>query len=128
MNQDKRRDYRDLVLWQKAMGLAAEVHRVTIKLPRHEMFGLTAQVRRAAVSIPSNIAEGAGRRTTRDFLAFLHIARGSLSELETQLFLAQSIGYLSEADWAVARTGTIEVGRLLNAVISGLRRRQETSV
>jgi four helix bundle protein len=128
MNHDKRRDYRDLVLWQRAMGLAAEVHRVTLKLPRHELFGLTSQIRRAAVSIPSNIAEGAGRRTTRDFLAFLHIARGSLSELETQLFLAQSIRYLSEADWAVARTGTIEVGRLLNAVISGLRRRQETSV
>ena len=128
MNQEKRRDYRDLVLWQKAMGLAAEVHRVTIKLPRHELFGMTAQIRRAAVSIPSNIAEGAGRRTTRDFLAFLHISRGSLSELETQLFLAQSIGYLNEADWAVARTGTIEVGRLLNAVINGLRRRQETAV
>jgi four helix bundle protein len=128
MNQEKRRDYRDLVLWQKAMGLAAEVHRVTLKLPRHELFGMTAQIRRAAVSIPSNIAEGAGRRTTRDFLAFLHISRGSLSELETQLFLAESIGYLNEADWAVARTGTIEVGRLLNAVISGLRRRQETSV
>ena len=127
MNHDPRRDYRDLVLWQKAIELAAEVHRVTPRLPRYEMFGLAAQIRRAAVSIPSNIAEGAGRRTTRDFIAFLHVARGSLSELETQLFLAQSIGYLSEADWAVARTGTIEVGRLLNAVINGLRRRQETA-
>ena len=128
MNHDKRRDYRDLVLWQKVMGLATEVHRVTLKLPRHEMFGLTAQIRRAAVSIPSNVAEGAGRRTTRDFLAFLHISRGSLSELETQLLLAQSVGYLTEQDWGAARTATVEVGRLLNAVISGLRRRQETAV
>jgi len=128
MISEKRRDYRDLLLWQRAMELAAEVHRVTLQLPRHEVYGMTAQIRRAAVSIPSNIAEGAARRTTRDFLAFLHIARGSLSELETQLFLAQSIGYLSEAEWSVARNGTIEVGRLLNAVITGLRRRQETAV
>jgi four helix bundle protein len=110
------------------MEMAAEVYRVTPKLPRHEMFGLAAQIRRAAVSIPSNIAEGAGRRTTREFIAFLHIARGSLSELETQLFLAQSIGYLNEADWHAARQGTIEVGRLLNAVINGLRHRQGTTL
>ena len=128
MNHDKRRDYRDLLLWQKAMELATEAHRVTLKLPRQETYGMAAQIRRAAVSIPSNIAEGAGRRTTRDFLGFLHIARGSLSELETQLFLAQSIGYLHEADWSAARAATIEVGRLLNAVINGLRRRQESGV
>ena len=65
MEQEKRRDYRDLVLWQRAIEMAAEVHRTTLKLPRHEMFGMAAQLRRAAVSVPSNIAEGSGRRTTR---------------------------------------------------------------
>jgi len=128
MEPQKRRDYRDLVLWQKAMELAAEVHRTTLKLPRHELFGMVAQVRRAAVSVPSNIAEGSGRRTTREFIAFLHIARGSLSELRTQLILAEKILYLSEADLCSAYRLSDEVGRLLNAVIRGLRRRQTAAV
>ena len=78
----------------------------------------------SAVSIPSNIAEGSGRRTTREFIAFLHIARGSLSELKTQLFLAQRVGYLDDADVTTTDSLGDEVGRLLNAVIRGLRRRQ----
>jgi four helix bundle protein len=123
MDQEKRRDYRDLVLWQRAMELATEVHRVTLKLPRHEMFGMSAQLRRAAVSVPSNVAEGSGRRTTREFIAFLHIARGSLSELKTQLDLARRIDYLADADLSNADSLSDEVGRLLNAVIRGLRRR-----
>jgi len=124
MEQQKRRDYRDLVLWQRAIEMAAEVHRTTLKLPRHEMFGMAAQLRRAAVSVPSNIAEGSGRRTTREFIAFLHIARGSLSELKTQLVLARTIGYLADADLSKSDLLSDEVGRLLNAVIRGLRRRQ----
>ena len=124
MDQGKRRDYRDLVLWQRAIELAADVHQVTLKLPRHETFGMAAQIRRSAVSIPSNIAEGSGRRTTREFIAFLHIARGSLPELKTQLFLAQRVGYLDDADVTTTDSLSDEVGRLLNAVIRGLRRRQ----
>lgn len=124
MDSSKRRDYRDLVLWQRAMELATEVHRTTLKLPRHEMFGMTVQLRRAAVSVPSNIAEGSGRRTTRKFIAFLHIARGSLSELKTQLALARTVGYLADPDLSIAESLSDEVGRLLNAVIRGLRRRQ----
>ena len=124
MEQGRRRDYRDLVLWQRAMELAAEVHRVTLKLPKHEMFGMAAQIRRSAVSIPSNIAEGSGRRTTREFIAFLHIARGSLSELKTQLVLARTVGYLADTDLSNADQLSDEVGRLLNAVIRGLRKRQ----
>jgi len=127
MAQESRRDYRDLVLWQRAMALAIEAHRATSRFPRHELFGLVAQIRRAAVSVPSNIAEGAARRTTRDFIAFLHIARGSLSELRTQLLLARNFGYLSEADLCSTESLNDEVGRLLNAIISGLRRRQETT-
>ena len=121
MEPSKRRDYRDLVLWQRAVELAAEVHRVTLKLPRHELFGLAAQMRRSAVSIPSNIAEGSGRRTTREFIAFLHIARGSLSELRTQLLLASEVAYVTGSEISVAENLTDEVGKLLNAVIRGLR-------
>jgi four helix bundle protein len=88
------------------------------------MFGLTSQLRRAAVSIPSNVAEGAARRTTRDFIAFLHIARGSFAELETQLHLARDIGYLDDAALVPVLGRLDEVGRLLNAVIVGLRRRE----
>jgi four helix bundle protein len=124
MESQKRKDHRDLIVWQKAMELAAETHRVTRKLPPHEMFGLVSQVRRAAVSVPSNIAEGAARRTTREFIAFLHVARGSLAELQTQLQLAQRVGYLTDTDLASACALMDTVGRLVNAVISGLRRRQ----
>ena len=88
------------------------------------MFGMSAQLRRAAVSVPSNVAEGSGRRTTREFIAFLHIARGSLSELKTQLVLARTVGYLADADLSNTDSLSDEVGRLLNAVIRGLRRRQ----
>ncbi len=75
------RDYSQLVVWQKAMDLVETVYRTTKTFPREEQYGLTSQIRRAAVSIPSNIAEGQGRHTTRDFLHFLAIAHGSLKEL-----------------------------------------------
>lgn len=106
------------------MVLAADVHRLTTELPRHELFGLSSQLRRAAISIPSNVAEGAARRTTREFLSFLHIARGSFAELETQLHLAVDIGYLTDPALAPVRGRLDEVGRLLNAVIVSLRRRE----
>jgi len=104
------------------------VRGVTLKPPKHEMFGMAAQVRRSSVSIPSNIAEGSGRRTTREFIAFLHVARGSLAELRTQLALARTVGYLADADLSNTDLLSDEVGRLLNAVIRGLRRRQMTTL
>ena len=109
------------------MALATTVHQLTGSLPRHELFGLSSQLRRAAISIPSNIAEGTARRSTREFLAFLHIARGSLAELETQLLLAEKIGYLAENALLTVWPSVHEVGRLLNAVIRGLRRRESHS-
>jgi four helix bundle protein len=113
------RDYRDLEVWQKAMDLAAEVYVATCEFPTNERFGLSSQLRRAAVSIPSNIAEGAGRRTTKDFIAFAHTARGSLAELETQMLLAARIGLPVD----IQRWGPKidELGRLLNGLIRSLR-------
>lgn len=91
-----KRKHHDLKVWQTAMTLAKDVYRFTESFPKTEVFGLTSQIRRAAVSVPSNIAEGAGRNGNREFLKFLYIARGSLSELETQLILAKDIGYLTD--------------------------------
>jgi four helix bundle protein len=120
----KRSDFRDLLVWRKAMALAAGTYRVTPRLPREGIFGRTGQLRRSAVSVPSNIAEGSSRGTTREFIRFLHVARGSLGELQTQLLIARDVGYLTEVDLEPALTLVDEVGRLLNAVISGLHRRQ----
>jgi four helix bundle protein len=106
------------------MTLAAGTYRVTQRLPRQEAFGLTSQLRRSAVSVPSNIAEGSSRGTTREFIRFLQVARGSLGELQTQLLIARDVGYLTEADLDPTLALVDEVGRLLNAVISGLHRRQ----
>src|SRR3989344_2803565 len=88
---DKIRSYKDLLVWQKAMQLCERVYSVTSKFPNEKKFGLVSQIRRSAVSIPSNIAEGRGRTSRKDFIQFLHIALGSTNELETQLELAKRL-------------------------------------
>ena len=117
----KRRNHKDLVVWQKAMSLARTIHVLTLSFPPEELFGITSQLRRAAVSIPSNIAEGAARATTREFIQFLYVARGSLAEIETQLELAEGAGYTKRSEDIFTQAD--EVGKLLNAVIRGLRRK-----
>ncbi len=89
-----RRAHHELVVWQSSIALVKTIYDLTSKFPREETFGLTAQMRRAAVSVPSNIAEGAARSSKKEFGHFLAIARGSLSELETQLEIAKQLGYL----------------------------------
>ena len=93
----QQRKYQKLVVWQKAMSFVTEVYRVTRTFPGDERFGLTSQMRRAAISVPSNIAEGAGRGSDREFIRFLQIAKGSLFELETQIGICQRLGLLTEA-------------------------------
>jgi four helix bundle protein len=112
--------YRDLVAWQKAMTLVTDNYRATSKFPRDEQFGLTSQVRRCSVSIPSNIAEGQGRLSEKEFRYFLGQARGSLIELETQFQIAYNLGYLeaSEANALLQSCG--EVGRILNGPITSI--------
>ena len=89
------RDYRDLIVWQEAMDIAAEVYSLTREFPREEAFGMTSQMRRCAASIPANIAEGFGRAQRRTFIQFLRIAQGSLKELETHTILCVRVGLLS---------------------------------
>lgn len=88
------RGHYDLDAWKLSRKLVSAIYRLTQAFPKEEMFGLTAQMRRASVSIPSNIAEGAARNGSREYAHFLNLARGSLSELETQLFIASDLGYI----------------------------------
>ena len=106
--------YEELVVWQKAMLLAKKVYCVQKQLPKEEMYGLGDQIRRAVVSIPSNIAEGFGRDTDKEFKHFLSIARGSLFETKTQLQLAENLGYLTIDSEMLALFD--EIGRLINGL------------
>jgi four helix bundle protein len=94
----KPRHYKDLLIWQRGMGLAKMVYQITARFPAEERYGLTSQLRRAAVSVPSNIAEGQARRGTGEFLQFLSIAEGSLAELETQLLLSVELSFCKQVD------------------------------
>ena len=121
------KNYKDLVVWQKAMDLAAEVYLLAKRLPKEETYALADQMRRAASAIPSNIAEGFGRGTNRDYANFLSIARGSAFETETQLLLCVRVKYLTEADISTAVTLLAEVGKMINSVISMLRSNSKTN-
>jgi len=124
MERLSRLNYKDLILWRKAMDLAVLVHQSCTTLPRSEAYGLVYQLRRAAISIPSNIAEGYARGFRKEYIYFLHLACGSMAELETQLLLAQRVGYLPESAVADLQDRIDEVARILHAMIAGLRRRQ----
>jgi len=117
--------YQDLKVWQTSMKLTLEVYRLTQSFPTQEMYGLTSQMRRAAVSVASNIAEGKGRSSDRDFALFLCHARGSLHELETQGLIARQLGYLNQTSAQSFQTLIDETGKMLNGLISSMRK-QET--
>ena len=114
----KTSDYKQLQVWQKGMDLTEEVYRLVKQLPREETFAMSDQLRRAAVSVPSNIAEGHGRGTDKEFIKFLTIARGSLLEVETQLLICNRLNLISSSDSRLAQSLIIETGKMLNALIS----------
>lgn len=113
--------YRDLKVWQGAMRLTIDVYQATEKFPRHELYGLSSQLRRAAVSVASNIAEGKGRSSDRELHQFLNLARGSLYEVETQLEIAESLGYLQSIDSRALLDQTESIRKMLCAMISKFR-------
>jgi four helix bundle protein len=113
--------YRDLKAWQQAMSMVQEVYRLTQAFPREEAYGLTIQLRRAAVSIASNIAEGKGRSSDKELLHFLSNAKGSLFEVETQIMIADRLGYLSQSQSDQLLSQSAEVGRLLNGLMKAFR-------
>ncbi len=114
------KSYKELIVWQKAVDLVIAIYRSSVAFPKEEVYGLRQQLRRAAVSIPSNIAEGQCRTTTKDFLHFLAIARGSLAEVETQVLIAQRLDYFSTEQTIELFNATNEVGRLLSGLINSL--------
>ena len=113
--------YKDLIVWQKAIALSIEIYRLVKLLPKFETYGLADQMRRAVVSIPSNIAEGKGRNSAREFVHFLSIARGSQKELETQIYLCTQLEYFTDEDASAAFNLCEEVGKMLNALIIKLQ-------
>lgn len=112
--------FRDLRVWQEAMKLTTEIYRSTTVFPRHELYGISQQIRRAAVSVPSNIAEGKGHRSNKEFVHFLLHARGSLLELQTQLLIAKELEYIGKEE-AERLLGLAEaVGRALSGLINSM--------
>ena len=111
------RSHRDLIVWQKAMDLVEAVYKATASFPKEETYALTSQIRRAVVSIPANIAEGQGRRLTKEYLYFLANARGSLLELDTHLEIAARLKYLSRENYSGLRDRLDEVAKILNGLM-----------
>jgi four helix bundle protein len=118
------RNYRDLKVWQESYELCLDIHLATRKFPSEERYGMTGQMRRAAVSVPSNIAEGYGRKSTADYLRSLYIAYGSNCELETQTLLATDLKLLSPSDSKKIAERVSEAERMLKALIRSLEQRQ----
>ena len=116
------KNFRDLLVWQKAHKLTLEVYRATTHFPKEEMFGLTSQLRRATASIAANIAEGAGRSGQAEFARFLHIAAGSANEVEYHLLLAHDLNYLTEADYTRLLNDLIEIKKMLSSLIAKIKR------
>ena len=113
--------HRDLRVWQESISLVKDIYSVTGRFPEEEKFGLVTQMRRSAVSVPSNIAEGAGRGSQREFAQFLVIARGSLSELETQIIIAKELNYLN--DIAVIENRLHSIFQLLGLLLNKMKKK-----
>lgn len=113
----KTKDYKDLIVYQKAYDLALEIYKITRDFPKEEQFGLISQMRRAAISVPSNIAEGYRRKTKNEYVQFLHISYGSLGELKTQLEISNDLGFISKENFETIMSLESEVSKLLNSII-----------
>ena len=113
--------YRQLIAWQKAMDLVRRIYQAAESFPREEMFGLKSQIQRAAVSVPSNIAEGQGHESTKEFLRHLSIAYGSLMEVETQILIALDLKYLDDNTAGSLLELSAETGRIINGLIRSLK-------
>ena len=115
------KDFRTLKVWQKAHQFALAVYKATKTFPREELYGLTSQIRRSSMSIPTNIAEGAGRFTDKDFARFLQISMGSASEAEYQLLLARDLGFMNDEQYNTLQSQIVEVKKMLASFLRTLR-------
>jgi four helix bundle protein len=115
-----------LKVWQRSYELCIDIYKITKGFPKEETYGLTSQIRRSAVSVPSNIAEGYGRKTTSDYIRSLYIAYGSNCELETQILLSGDLGYIEAGELKKLQDGIGEVERMLKALIKALENKPST--
>ncbi|HLH20729.1 MAG TPA: four helix bundle protein [Bryobacteraceae bacterium] len=115
--------FRRLEVWQRGMELVEAVYRVSASFPKAELYGITSQIRRAALSVPSNIAEGHTRASTREYIQHLSVAQGSLAEVDTQLELAGRLGYLDTADLAPLQSQCLILGKQLHQLRDALLKR-----
>ncbi len=112
--------YKDLIVWQKAMELVVEIYKVTENFPKEELYSLTSQMRRCAISIPSNIAEGSGRGTRRDYAQFLRMSLGSCNELSTQIEIAKRLPKTKIFNYSDAEKLIEEISKILKVIIGKL--------
>ncbi|PLY14342.1 four helix bundle protein [Sulfurimonas sp. CVO] len=115
------KSFKDLTVWQKSIDFVASVYLLVKQLPKEETYALSDQIRRAVVSIPSNIAEGFGRNSTKEYVQFLYIALGSASEVETQIIIGQKIGYFKDIEQYSQDIN--EIKKMINGLISSLKRK-----
>lgn len=120
-----KRPHENLDVWEKSVQFVQVVYEASASFPDAERYGITSQVRRSAVSIPSNIAEGASRQSRKEFIHFLYMARGSLSELETLIHLSRRLGLLDTASHALLCNKSGNIGKMLTGLISSIRKRSE---
>jgi len=114
------KNYKDLQVWQKAFDLSTSIYQITKKFPKEEIFGITSQMRRCSVSVVSNIAEGHGRGSNKDFSRFLKISIGSCNELETQILLSETLNYLEQLESLKLQEECKEIMKMLNGLIKKL--------
>lgn len=115
--------HKRLDVWNKSIALVTEIYRLTQKFPQEERYGLTSQLRRAAISVPSNIAEGAARNTAKEFINFLHVAQGSLSELDTQIEIAIRVDYIQVEERRNIESLMVDVDKMLTGLIKNLNKK-----
>ena len=115
--------YKNLDVWKKSMDFVIKIYQLTKSFPKEELCGLTSQMRRAAVSIPSNLAEGHPKRTTKDFVRFANIAYGSAAELETQIMIAGSLKYMSEHESNLVLAELTEIAKMLSGLTTSLEKK-----
>ncbi len=118
MNNPKH--YKDLLVWQKSIDLAEIIYTLTKSFPKEELYGLTTQMRRCVVSIASNIAEGQARNSPAQFLQFLNISKGSISELETQLVISLRLKYINTQEYNSIQDNITEIGKMVNGLIKAI--------
>jgi four helix bundle protein len=117
------RSHHNLDAWQKSVDFVVMIYQITEKFPKEERFRLTSQIRRAAVSIPANIAEGAARKSDKEFLHFLSISQGSTSEVETEILIANRLGFLNESEFELLNKSLNDIGRMITGLSNHLRRK-----